>query len=117
MQIGQLIKRKRLAQGATLEQIADGAGLDPSNLSRIERGLQDPSSTLVTRIALSLGVSMGELYGETLSENALSEKLPVAYDKGTKSLLRQYRQLEPKNQKVLLGIASLLKQSQVEDAK
>lgn len=114
MQIGQLIKRKRLAQGATLEQIADGAGLDPSNLSRIERGLQDPSSTLVTRIALSLGVSMGELYDETPSRDAISEKLPMAYDRGTKSLLRQYRQLDPKHKKLLLSFAGLLRQSQLD---
>lgn len=116
MQIGQLIKQKRLAQGATIEQIAHGAGLDPSNLSRIERGAQDPSSTLVVRIATSLGVTVGELYGEAPAGDTISEKLPVAYDRGTKSLLRRYRQLEPKNQKVLLGMASLLKQSQMEDS-
>lgn len=115
MPIGQFIKRKRLAQGATLEQIAHGAGLDPSNLSRIEQGVQEPSSGLVVRIAASLGVTVGELYGdEPDGVNIITERHPVAYDKGTKSLLRQYRQLDAKHQKLLLGFASLLRQSQLD---
>src|SRR5579872_4801058 len=39
MQFGQFVREKRLAQGFSLRRFCEAAGLDPSNWSKIERGL------------------------------------------------------------------------------
>jgi transcriptional regulator with XRE-family HTH domain len=43
------------------EELADRAGLHRTYLSSLERGLRNPTITVVARIAEALGVSMGEL--------------------------------------------------------
>ena len=54
MTIGEILKRYRLKMGETLEEVAYRAGTDPSNLSRVERGMQQPSVALLEALAKSL---------------------------------------------------------------
>ncbi|AZB42442.1 XRE family transcriptional regulator [Bacillus sp. FJAT-42376] len=45
------IKELRKRHGHTLKDLAEKVNYDPSNLSKIERGINQPSLTLLTRIA------------------------------------------------------------------
>jgi transcriptional regulator with XRE-family HTH domain len=62
MKIGQVIREIRLAQGATLEEIALAAETNASNLSRIERDAQGYSPETMDRIAASLGTTLSALH-------------------------------------------------------
>src|SRR5207249_8751006 len=54
--LGPGIRAERLRQNLTLAQVADLAGLSPSALSQIERGVTDPSIGSLRRIANALRV-------------------------------------------------------------
>jgi len=51
----------RVANGWTIDAVALAAGLDASYLSRIERGLEQPSRPARRRLAAALGLDEGEL--------------------------------------------------------
>lgn len=72
MKIGQVIRKIRTEQNATLEEIALAAETNASNLSRIERGTQGYSPETLERIAAALGVTVSELHRrmETASRSA-----------------------------------------------
>ncbi|MGH2854000.1 MAG: helix-turn-helix domain-containing protein [Solirubrobacteraceae bacterium] len=56
-----VIRRLREERGVTQEDLAHEAGVTTGTLSKIERGLANPSWTTVERIARALSVSLGEL--------------------------------------------------------
>jgi transcriptional regulator with XRE-family HTH domain len=115
MEIGHLIRKKRLALGATLEQVAFEADMDASNLSRIERGLQQPSSVLLKRIAGVLGVSVGQLYGEPESNKTthlIKEDPLVMYGRDTKKMLNQFQQLDTHHRELAIEFIKLLAKTQ-----
>ena len=51
MNIGKVIRALRTERGDSLETLAFEVGTDASNLSRIERGLQQPSEDVLKAIA------------------------------------------------------------------
>jgi transcriptional regulator with XRE-family HTH domain len=55
------LKRLREEREMTQEQLAFDAGITASSLSRIERGINTPGWTTLTRIASALEVSLEEL--------------------------------------------------------
>jgi transcriptional regulator with XRE-family HTH domain len=59
--LARLLKQTREDRGITQEQLAFDTGLSASALSRIERGLNNPSWTTVVQIAGALGSSVAEL--------------------------------------------------------
>ncbi len=59
-----LLKRLREERNITQEQLAYDAGLTVSALSRIERGLNGPRWTSVTRLATALGITLAELVAD-----------------------------------------------------
>jgi transcriptional regulator with XRE-family HTH domain len=59
--IGERIRSARLAQGMTLQSLADAANLSPSMLSLVERGRATPSIGSLVVIANCLGVAMSDL--------------------------------------------------------
>jgi transcriptional regulator with XRE-family HTH domain len=67
--LGRVIRRLRQSQHRTTEELARAAGVHPSYLSRIERGVRDPSLTVLHGLADALGVPlsaiMQEVEGET----------------------------------------------------
>lgn len=64
MSIGSVIRRARKALNLTLEAVAHEAGTDASNLSRIERGVQQPSIELLQLIAQTIQVPVSVLFAE-----------------------------------------------------
>lgn len=59
--LGQNVRRRREARDLTQEKLAEKAGLDPTYISGIERGLRNPGIKNVARLAKALGFSTAEL--------------------------------------------------------
>ena len=56
--IGYQIKQKRLEQFMSQEELAIKAGIDQSDLSKIERGCMNPSVKMLKKIAKGLGLKL-----------------------------------------------------------
>ncbi|RKN40755.1 XRE family transcriptional regulator [Streptomyces hoynatensis] len=58
---GPLIRRLRERGGYGLRRFAATADLSPAHLSRIERGLRNPTPEVLARIAAALGREIAEI--------------------------------------------------------
>lgn len=56
------LRLRREGLGISLGALARRIGIDPSDLASIERGETDPRSTVLTRIALELGTTIGQVF-------------------------------------------------------
>lgn len=65
---GERVKRWRSLLKLKQNVLAERAAMDNSKLSRIERGLIQPSAEDIESIARALGLSMSAFYGE-VSDN------------------------------------------------
>lgn len=59
--LGQNVRKIREAKQLTQEKLAEFAGLDPTYISGIERGLRNPGIQNVAKIAKALGITTSEL--------------------------------------------------------
>lgn len=89
MQIGARIRKIRISQKRTLQQIADAAGFTRSLISKIENGRTVPPVATLDKIARSLGVRVAELIepagpdGTVFTPAArIDERQMIATDKG-----------------------------------
>jgi transcriptional regulator with XRE-family HTH domain len=73
--IGPTIKALRVSQGLSLNALAAEAGISPSHLSRIERGLTVPSYDVLDRVADAIGSDLRELRMEEESARAVDGEL------------------------------------------
>lgn len=108
MNIGQALKRRREARGDTLEEVAYRADTDASNLSRIERGMQQPSVLLLQNLARALGTSVSEIYRELEAGSRVSE-LDEALAADLARMQRHFRNLSPSDRTLVLEFTQLLK--------
>ena len=58
--IGPAVRRMRLQQGMTLDDLAAAAGVSPSHLSRLERSQTLPSFPVLAKIAAALGTNVND---------------------------------------------------------
>ncbi|WP_040007252.1 helix-turn-helix domain-containing protein [Fibrisoma limi] len=72
---GKAIKQIRITKGWTQEDLSDKSGMDRSYISRIERGLKNPSLSVVWELANHLEVSLFDLLTTTL------QHLPADFQK------------------------------------
>lgn len=113
MNIGKVIRALRTERGESLEKVALDIGTDASNLSRIERGLQQPSEEALRAIASALQTSVAELYalaeGRPLSKSRSSTGLqPADLMKDAVQMRKYFRTLTPEYQKVALELVKTL---------
>lgn len=66
------LRRMRLQQGLTLDQLARAAGLTRSYLSKVERGLNAPSITVGLQLAQVLGVTVEQLFERGAAQGAVT---------------------------------------------
>ena len=59
--LGLNVRQKREAKELTQEKLAEKAGLDPTYISGIERGLRNPGIKNVAKLARALGLTTAEL--------------------------------------------------------
>lgn len=62
--IGAGLRRARRGREMTLREVADAAGVTESFLSQVERDIASPSIATLRRIAVALGLSIGEILDE-----------------------------------------------------
>jgi transcriptional regulator with XRE-family HTH domain len=55
------LKRFRTEKGWSQEELADQAGLHRTYVSGVERGVRNPTITIIATLAKALGVSAAEL--------------------------------------------------------
>lgn len=60
--LGQRIQKLRKDKKITQEQLAEMVGIDPKNISRIEKGNNYPTAENLTSIAIALHVDIYELF-------------------------------------------------------
>ena len=60
--VGARIRRLRLAQGLSQEQLADIGGCDRTYVGMLERGTGNPSLRVLSAIAAGLGVPIEKLF-------------------------------------------------------
>lgn len=73
--IGPTIKIRRHQLSMSLNTLADEAGISPSHLSRIERGLTVPSYDVLDRIADALGSNLSALRNEEEQARSIDGQL------------------------------------------
>lgn len=66
--LGRRIKETRKKKKLTQMQLAELAGMEPNNLSHIERGLSKGSVQSLVNIATSLGITLDSLLADSLPE-------------------------------------------------
>jgi transcriptional regulator with XRE-family HTH domain len=66
--LGRVLRRIRQAQGRTLQEVADTAGVSMAYLSEVERGRKEVSSELLAVICRALGIALPDLLEEVRSE-------------------------------------------------
>jgi transcriptional regulator with XRE-family HTH domain len=59
--LGRAIRQLRHDRGLSIEALADLAGMHPTYLSGIERGLQNPSYSKLASLAVALDVGLSDL--------------------------------------------------------
>jgi transcriptional regulator with XRE-family HTH domain len=60
--VGRNVQRLRTDKGWSQEEFADLAGLHRTYVSGIERGIRNPTVTIVAKLAAAFGVQPGELF-------------------------------------------------------
>jgi transcriptional regulator with XRE-family HTH domain len=70
--LGQAIRRLRRAHRVTIEDLAAVAGMHPTYLSGIERGLRNPTWSKLCGLADALDVPISTLAGEAEHEAAVA---------------------------------------------
>jgi len=91
--LGSIVRERRQANGLQLRELASLAYISYSYLSEVERGLNEPSSSVIDSIANGLGLEPYELILETGYRMATGDLEAVSYP----------RQLEWLNQYQLSG--------------
>jgi transcriptional regulator with XRE-family HTH domain len=56
------IRRLRVGQGLSQEALAVDAGIDRTYVSRLERGLENPSVAVLEKLAIALRASIPDLF-------------------------------------------------------
>jgi transcriptional regulator with XRE-family HTH domain len=61
---GKVLRQRRKHLGLTQEQLAHEANVQRNYVSLIERGINQPTITIIFKLAMALGCSPAELVGE-----------------------------------------------------
>lgn len=59
--VGRNMKRLREAKGWSQEELADQAGIHRTYVSGVERGVRNPTVTVLEKLAVALGAKMSAL--------------------------------------------------------
>lgn len=59
--VGRTVRQARQRAGLSQEALADKAGIDRTYVSGVERGLRNPTVTILARLAAALGIEVADL--------------------------------------------------------
>ena len=106
MKIGQVIRNLRLATKATQEDIAFIVEIDAANLSRIERGKQNPTPEITEKLAKAFNLPVSSLYlmaEQTITQYEFTgskEEIKLA-SRRLEGFVTQFMLLSPANQQLI----------------
>ena len=100
---GAVLRAAREAKGWTQEQFAERLDVSPVTVNRYEKGKREPSFDMVRNLAEALGLTVSELFGDT-----------VALSKDERELL-EYMRDHPREARVLLHTYHGLKRARFAD--
>jgi transcriptional regulator with XRE-family HTH domain len=75
--VGEALRRRRQAQGRTLREVADAAGVSLTYLSEVERGRKEASSEVLEAVCAALRFGLADLFFEVAETLAAAEPVPV----------------------------------------
>lgn len=70
------VRRLRVRKGLSQEALAVDAGIDRTYVSRIERGLENPTVAILEKFAKALGSEISELFASGSAVRGPVEPLP-----------------------------------------
>ena len=73
-QFGTAVRSRRMAVGMSQEKLAERAGLHPTYVSMVERGVRNATLNVAARIAKALKVDLPKLIEETQQKRGSSAK-------------------------------------------
>ena len=71
-QFGTAVRKRRMAIGMSQEKLAEQAGLHPTYISMIERGVRNGTLDVAARIAKALKVELPKLIEESMQKRGRS---------------------------------------------
>jgi transcriptional regulator with XRE-family HTH domain len=74
--VAQNLRRLRVTQGVSQENLAVDADIDRTHVSRIERAIENPTILVLDRLAGALGVDVSELLARVRAGTAAPALLP-----------------------------------------
>lgn len=113
--LGEVLKRQRVASALTLQELASTSKVSASHLGRIERGERFPSASVLRRIAKPLGFDENELFtlAGYLSPRpaGIAEQGAVSYEKGrlVPYVAKMLAEEPVEVQQAVIGILTILK--------
>jgi transcriptional regulator with XRE-family HTH domain len=75
--VGDALRRRRQAQGRTLREVADAAGVSLTYLSEVERGRKEASSEVLEAVCAALHCRLADLFFEVAESLSAAEAVPV----------------------------------------
>lgn len=102
--LGQAIRALRKSQKLTLLALANAAGSDPGNISRLEQGKQGHSDEMINAVAAALGIQLSQLYA-MIETPKKAEEIAQNYDKQLNELKTLYTRLNSGKRRLLIQIA------------
>jgi XRE family transcriptional regulator, stress-response regulator len=76
--VGEALRRRRLAQGRTLREVAAAAGVSLTYLSEVERGRKEASSEVLEAVCAALRLVLADLLFEVAETLAAAEAVGVS---------------------------------------
>ncbi|WP_353940529.1 helix-turn-helix transcriptional regulator [Streptomyces sp. HUAS MG91] len=73
--VGDVLRRRRRAQGRTLQDVADVAGISMPYLSEMERGRKEASSEMLAAVAGALGLGLVDVLALAQGELARAARV------------------------------------------
>jgi transcriptional regulator with XRE-family HTH domain len=80
--VGWALRRRRLAQGRTLREVAEAAGVSLTYLSEVERGRKEASSEVLEAVCAALRLGLAELFFEVAETLAAAELTVIGVSGG-----------------------------------
>jgi transcriptional regulator with XRE-family HTH domain len=110
--VGRNIRRFRLANGLTIEELAFRAQLHPNHLGEVERGRVNPTLANLKKIADGLKTPLPTLFSgatDIATASAAAEKTAVYFspkrEKDLLAFIKTLRNATPKDRKRIIEIA------------
>jgi len=73
-QFGNAVRNRRTAAGLSQEKLAEKAGLHPTYIGMVERGIRNPTLDVAGRIAKALKVELPKLIEEAQQKRSLGAR-------------------------------------------